>query len=131
MGEAVTAREVLQELRRHVDRCETLNAATANAISSMAQSHRDLAEELKKTRENISARWDRLNNTAWKALGAIGLTLLAGIAGVVFQNYSIANNAAQTAAQQVSAAAPSKAERDARDTEILKQLAAIRKQTAP
>ena len=118
----VTAREVLDELHAHVARCEALNQATTNAFASMSESHRVLASEMKKTRESVAERWDKLNNTAWKALGAIALTILAGIVGVAFQNMSIARTTAAAAAQ---ATAP----RDAADQQILKELRAIRQQT--
>lgn len=103
MPGSVTAREVMAELQRHMDRCETLNNATTQAFTSMSESHRALANEMKQTRKEFSDRWDRLNSAAWKGLGAIGLTILAGVIGVAFQNISLAHTAATQAAQQVAA----------------------------
>ena len=105
MPGSVTARDVLERLSRHEERCEALNAQTVEAFKSMSESHRAVAKEIQDTRKDIAARWDELNANAWKALGAVGLTILAGIVGVGAQSFVQYQDAAQKAAQAAQAAA--------------------------
>lgn len=127
MPNGVTASAVLIKLEAHLQDCAVANIKTANALdgllaanTSMAQAHRDLAAQMGQVSQQVQDGWKTFNRRAWLALGAIGMSILAGGIGMVTQSL----NADHTAAQ-VAAAAPAN---NAKQQQILAELAAIRKQ---
>jgi hypothetical protein len=86
------------------------NIQTAEAFRSMAQSHRDMVASLDDPKTGLKARidkvaqdgadgWKTFNRRAWFALGAIALSFLAAVFGMVGQ--SIEQRAAQAHVVQV------------------------------
>lgn len=97
---------------------------TANA--SMAQAHRDLAQQMKDVRDEARSGWATFNRRAWLALGAIAMSFLAAGLGSVMQTLS-----ARDVANKAAAIAPNQQATNAKQQQILNELAAIHKQLGP
>jgi hypothetical protein len=79
----ITLNEVAGTLWGHMERCED----RAQAAAHEATATRVEIGKVESAVEKVVERLDDLNMTAWRSLGAIGLTVLGAVAIVLLQNW--------------------------------------------
>lgn len=140
-----TLTDVVQQIV-DLHKCQEKNALEARkGLKKAADAQLALADEVAKVSAKVDDRhaeldrkigkgWKDFNNSAWKLVGAIGGVILAGVVAVVCNNISFNSNVAtksdvsvHTAQRYTSAqAAADRAAQDARDRQILDQLAQLK-----